>query len=190
MPLNEFLSVCPADCDTALNLPAIDVSQDCTKVTLTKSQVRNIVLLPSGATKAVDWTLVANWSTVIDNTDTTGAKAKRLLGIGGIAAPEKTTVDMPNFKTKTTDRVYTLTFTVMNLSDAQYAFCRALQCGDTNQLLWYDDVDYLYGGQDGIQIKSIDCDFPKPEGASEYNTAVITIVWEADGDPLRTPTIF
>lgn len=186
--MNTFLT-CPADCDTALVLGAIDVNQDCTSYQQKYSQVCDLIIMPDGATAPLDWTsapTVAAVSGAVDNADTVGGKSKHLVGEGGIAAPEKIADEYPKRKTKVNFRVYTLPFVVKNLSDDQYEFLRQLQCGNTDFKIWYANVGgHIFGGANGIDITSIDADFPLSEGRDDKESATVTVTWEADGDPER-----
>lgn len=189
MATNNFLTVCPSGCDDVLNLPALDTVQDCTKVDLSYSQVQDIVFLPSGATGPTDWTSASDWATVIDNTNADNTKAKVLTVEGGIDAPEKTEVDLPKRKKKTVGRLYTLQGTVKVLTDNKYTYLRALQCGDTSFTFWYTNQDHLFGGQNGITPESVDVDFIYSADKDAYEEAIVTITYDADGDPLRTSNV-
>lgn len=186
--MNTFLT-CPADCDTALTLGAIDVNQDCTNYTQSYSQVCDLIITPDGANAPLDWTSAPTVTAVaneVDNADVAGGVSKHLVGEGGIPPPEKIIDEYPKRKSKTNTRVYTLTFTVKNLSADQYDFLRQLQCGSDAFTVWYGDVGgYVYGGSTGIDILSIDVDFPKGEGRDDKNFATIIVTWEADGDAQR-----
>lgn len=188
MALNSFLT-CPADCDTALVLGATDTNQDCTSYKQRYSQLYSLVIQPDAASAPLDWTsapAVTEVANEIDNSDTTGNKSKRLVGEGEVPVPEKVTDEYPGRKNRTSFRTYTLTHTIKNLSDEQYDLLRQLQCGYTGFKIWYDTVGgWIYGGANGIDISSIDVDFPKGGGRDDKELAVITITWEADGDPAR-----
>lgn len=186
--MNTFLT-CPADCDEALVLGAIDVNQDCTNYQQKYSQVCDLIIMPDGATAPLNWASAPTVTAVtgeVDNADTVGGVSKHLVGEGGIAVPEKIADEYPKRKTKVNNRLYTLTFTVKNLSDDQYDFCRQLQCGSTAFSIWYANVGgHIFGGANGIDILSIDCDFPLNEGRDDKELAIITVTWESDGDPAR-----
>lgn len=186
--MNTFLT-CPADCDTALTLGAIDVNQDCTNYVQKYSQVCDLIITPDGANAPLDWSSAPTVTAVaneVDNASTAGGVSKHLVGEGGIPAPEKIIDEYPKRKSKTNTRVYTLTFTVKNLSADQYDFLRQLQCGSDAFTVQYADVGgYIYGGSTGIDILSIDVDFPKGEGRDDKNFATVIVTWEADGDAPR-----
>ena len=185
--VNSFLT-CPAGCDDDLLLGAIDADQDCTSYDQGRSQVSDLYIIPAAASD-----IFSSWSTTpayvansIDNTNADNTKAKWLVGIGGIPAPEKSTLDYPKRKKKTGDRTYTLTHRILNLSDDQYEFLRQVQCGWTGFTFYYGDLaDYVYGQAGGISPESVDVDFPKGEGNDDRNVGIITLTWIADGDPER-----
>lgn len=193
MAINIF-GDCPDDCNTILQLPALDVDQNCTSYSLFESQLTDLWIKPNTALV----TPFAGWGTgVISATDPTASPAsiinaaldnsavKWVVGEGGVPAPDKTVQELPKFKDRVSKRTYTMTYTVKNMSDAHYNFGAALQCGDTNFTFWYGTTNHVYGSETGIEPKSIDVDFPKGEGRDDVETMVITIVWEAKGDPQR-----
>lgn len=183
-----MLTGCPEDCDTQAQFPAIPAAQDCAAYPQTLSQIGHLYIKPTGATNP--WT---SWSgtptataNAIDNTEALNAKTKWLVGIGEIPAPEKTVTEYPLIKSKTTDRLYTLTFRVLNLSDAQYDFLRQLQCGSLGFTFWYGDLgNWLYGLSGGIVPDFVTVRFPKGEGNTDKNVGIIVLSWRADGDPER-----
>ena len=188
MAINTTLTSCPDDCADSFNLAAIPASQNCASYPQTLSQVAHLYIRPTGATNP--WT---NWSTTptltsnsIDNTEALNAKTKWLVGIGEIAAPEKTVVEYPLDKRRTTDRLYTLNFRILNLSAAQYNFLRQLQCGTLGFTFWYGDLgDWLYGISAGLTPEFINVQFPKGEGNTDKNEARIILSWKANADAER-----
>lgn len=189
MPINNILTGCPADCDEDNLLPAIPETQDCTSYAQTLSQISDLYIIPD--TAGID--VFTNWATTptatvgaIDNTVTDNSKAKWLVGIGGLPAPEKTTTDYPKLKRKNDERLYTISFRILNLVDAQYDFLRQIQCGWTGFTFYYADLaGYAYGIAGGLVPEFVDVDFPKGEGNTDKNVAVITLQFRADGDPER-----
>jgi len=185
--INELLT-CPADCDTALLLPALPEEQDCTNYEILKSQVSDLFIRPTGAPD-----IFASWATTptyvadsVDNTVTDNSKTKWLVGIGSVAIPEKETVQYPKGKTKTKTRIYTLNFKVMNMDATTREFCRKLQCGSTDFSFYYGDrSDFAYGKAGGLTPKSIDVDMPQEGDENSSLFANIIITWEADADAER-----
>lgn len=193
---NDFCTVCPAVCDDALDLPAIDADQDCITITYKKSQVCAVVFQPTTGTGPVpsdptDWTDPVEWATLIDNTTTDNTKHKYLVGVGGVPVPEKDELELPKNRTRALDRTYSLSFSLRNLTDSHYDFMKALQCGWTGFKFWYETVGgRFFGGSVGIEPSKVDVDFPLSEGRDDYEEAILTIEWEACGDPDRTDTPF
>lgn len=183
-----MLTGCPTDCDEVTTLPAIPAVQDCANYPQTLAQIGHLYIMPTGATNP--WTSWSGTPTAtggaIDNTEGANAKTKWLVGIGELPASEKTTTEYPLAKSKTTDRLYTLTFRILNLSAAQYAFLRQLQCGTLGFTFWYGDLGaWVYGLSGGIVPDFVTVTFPKGEGNTDKNVGIIRLSWKADGDPER-----
>ncbi len=181
-----FLTGCPADCDSNNLLPAIPEAQDCTSYEVKLSQVSDLYIMPDGATNPL-----ASWSTTptavagaIDNTDTTNAKCKWLVGEGEIVV-EEVTQDYPKQKSKITERIYTMNFRVWDMAN-HYDFLRQLQCGATSLSFWYGDLaDYIFGKASGIQPELVNVQMPKGGGRDDKASGLIIMRWRADGDPER-----
>lgn len=188
MALINFLT-CPSDCDTDVLLPAISQDQDCTTYVPKDSQVCDLFIVPSGAPDPFDWTdpTAPEDAATIDNTEALNAAPKRLVGEGGVAVPEKQIIEYPKKKSRISDRDYTLTMRFRNLTDTMYAFLRQFQCGWTNFTFYYGTVGgRLFGKEEaGIPVLRVDVDFPLGEGRDDKEEAVLTITWNADGDPDR-----
>lgn len=192
--VNQTLTGCPTDCDDVLPLyPAIPTSQDCPNYDQLRSQISRLYLLPNtmsgdifaswGTTSAATPTYV---SSSIDNTNALNAKAKELVGRGEIAVPEKTTLSYPLLKTRNLEKRYTLAFTHYQLDASTYDFLRQVQCGTLNFKFYYADLNgYVYGIADGLVPDLISVVFPKPNGNTDRNTAIIRLSWKATGDPQR-----
>jgi len=192
LAINATLTGCPADCDDQLLYPAIAQDQSCTNYPQGRSQIGHLILRPTGApdpfttwgsTSAATPTAVSG---AIDNTNNLNAKAKYLAGRGEIAVPDKTTLEYPNLKSRLTDKRYTLVFTHYQLDAATYEYLRQVQCGNLNFKFYYGDLaGYVYGIADGLVPDFISVRFPKGNGDTDRNTAVISLSWKATGDPQR-----
>lgn len=190
--LNLTAITCPDDCSDVNLLPAIVAEQDCTGYEQTLSQVCDLYILPSATDD-----IFADWATTptnvtpasgvgIDNTNTDNTKSKWLVGIGGVAEPEETIDEYPKLQRKVTERLYVLTFRVLNMVQAQYDFLRKLQCGDTSFTFYYGDLGgWVYGIEGGLSPNSVDVDFPHGGGNTDKNQAILTISFRANGDPDR-----
>ena len=194
---NDFCTICPAVCDDTLDLPAIDANQDCITIVYKKSQICGLVIQPTTGTGSLpaapgaSWTDPTYWATAVDNTVTDNSAFKYVVGIGGLPAAEKTEIELPKNKVRALDRTYTITFSVRNLTDNHYAFFQSLQCGWTGFQFWYETVGgRFFGGETGITPSKVDVDFSLSEGVDDYEEAVLTLTFEACGDPPRTDSPF
>ena len=186
--INNFLTGCPADCDDVVLLPAIPEEQGCTSYDQELSQVCDLYIIPDGAAD-----IFADWATTptyvadsIDNTDTTNAKAKHIVGIGGVPEPTVQELEYPKLKTKVDEGLYLLEYRVLQMSGGQYDFLRKLQCGSTAFTFYYGDLaDFVYGKAGGIVPASVRVVFPKGAANTDRNQAIVRITWRADGDPDR-----
>lgn len=190
MALNSFPSLCPTDCNGTLNYPAIEADQDCTSYTIDYSELTDLWIQPSGATAPFSAWVPGVYTVTpepanIDNTDTTNAASKWLVGAGGVAVPDKTTEELPKRRDRISLRTYTVTFNIPNVSDAMYEFGRSAQCGDTSFTFWYANLTHVFGSATGIEPKSFDCDFPLDEGRDGRTRMIITLTFEAKVDPER-----
>ena len=190
--LNLTAITCPDDCTDVNLLPAITAEQDCTGYEQTLSQVCDLYILPSlTADIFTDWNdgtsnAAQDDGVGIDNANTDNTKAKWLVGIGGVAEPAETVTEYPKLQRKVSERLYTLTFRVLDLVQTQYDFLRQLQCGDTGFKFYYGDLaGFVYGIQGGLSPLSVDVDFPKGGANTDKNAADITLTWRSNGDPDR-----
>ena len=193
MAINNF-GVCPTGCNETLDLPVLDVDQNCTDYDTYESQLTDLWIKPRTASETpfsgygsgiISATMPVANPQAIDNANTDNTKVKWLVGKGGVPVAEKAVRELPKFRDKTTKRTYTLTYTVDNLSDAQYNFGVALQCGGTDFTFWYGTTNHVFGPEEGLSPKSVDVDFPHGEGRQDIDTMIITLVFEAKTDPPR-----
>lgn len=178
--MNTFLT-CPNDCAGTVDFPAIAADQDCTSFTIEDSEICGVLIVQDGNAPE-DWTSVSSWETVINNSGTTAADGKYLVGRGGIPVADKTTVELFKNKDRTTKRSYSLSLSVLNMSDLHYEFLRAAQCGDTSIRFWLETVGgYIFGGPNGISPSLVDADMPLSDARDEYERGVLLLNWDADG---------
>lgn len=190
MAQTAFANVCPADCSTDFEFPILDTDQNCAGVP-NLSQLTDLWISPndSALSPFANWvtsgyTILAN-PTAIDNSVTDNSKVKWLTGVGGIDAAEKTVIRVQKFQDVTLKRRYTLTWTIYNLSNAQYEFLRALQCNPTNYAFWYGNSTHVFGKSTGIIPVLTDVDFPLGAGDGDVELATLTIAFESRVDPER-----
>lgn len=191
---NVSLITCPADCATDNVWPAIPAEQDCASYEQTRSQVSDLIIIPTGAADVFeDWAGDIPTPTyandTIDNTTADNSTAHILTGIGGVADPEELILNYPKLQQQVTERTYTLTYRIVNLSNAQYDYLLKMQCGALNFTFYYCDLGgYVYGVDGGLVPYSVDVDMPHGGGNDDRAFADIIITWKAKGDPDRGTT--
>lgn len=191
---NISLINCPTDCATDNVWPAIPAEQDCASYEQTRSQVSDLIIIPTGAADVFeDWAGDIPTPTyandTIDNTTADNSTAHILTGIGGIADPEELILNYPKLQQQVTERTYTLTHRIVNLSNAQYDYLLKMQCGALNFTFYYCDLGgYVYGVDGGLVPYSVDVDMPHGGGNDDRAFADIIITWKAKGDPDRGTT--
>jgi len=191
--INQTLLGCPADCDDALLYPAIPEEQDCPSYDQGRSQIAHLYMLPTtmgsdifaswGTTSGATPTYVAN---SIANGNNLNAKAKKLTVIGELPVPEVTETAYPLRKTKTTDKRFNLQATYYQLDADSYEFLRQVKCGKLNFTFYYEDLaGYVYGIAGGLVPVLVNVVFPKGNGNTDKNTAIIRLSFRATGSPQR-----
>lgn len=194
MAINTIPNICPTTCTDGVLFPATAADPTCSSFAVFDSQIDGLYIRGKTAAPASAfsddpflWADIANSVPAnIDNTLTDNTKAKFLMGEGGVAVPEKTTIEVHSLKNITTKRRYQLTYLIKDMSDANYDLCRAFQCGDTNIKFYYTDLGgKVYGIDGGLEPVFVDCDMPKDAARGAINQATIIIEWEAKYDPER-----
>lgn len=176
------------DEDGCADLPELEPDQDCCPEDPKNSQICGIYFDPCNNYPMATWddAGVLAWSANIDNTDTTD-KIKYLVGEGSIGDPEEVVIELPKGREKVTKYTYTMELVVKCLSDKNYNFLKAIQCGEkTVDNIRYETVGLrFFGGVDGVKIKSMKVKFPHGGGRDDVESATVTITWDACGEAPR-----
>lgn len=190
--MNKFIT-CPTNC-AATVLPILDTNQDCFSVEgLTRSEITGLIFLSkkdsSDTTNPLPAAVtLAGLGALIDNTDTTGSKAKHITVSGVIGAPEESIVTLPKFKEVVKDRTYTLTADVQQLTTNTYEFIRTLQCGGFVGYVWFVTEDWIFGGtttEEAITIDTVTGNFLFEKGKDSYQNGQIIVKWKSVAFPDR-----
>jgi hypothetical protein len=185
--INTWTDITCQDCDTDLDLGAIDADQNCNELPQ-ESQISDLYIAATGATKPFDWSTITAPSAVsgaIDNTVTDSSKTKWIVGKGGIPEAEEVPYNAPKGRVVIAKRKYTLTFEVIVTDVAMYNLIRQLQCGWTDFTFNYGDKSgQLYGND--IVPTSVNGQLPKDPADDGLDIGRIIITFETDnGDPVR-----
>lgn len=168
--------------------PPIQNEQDCTTYPQRDSQVSDIILVPVTAPDPFEWSSGAPVyvNNGIDNTEILMVKAKRIVGVGGVDAPQKAISTMPRNRQSPERRLYTLTHRVHNTSGAMFELIRKFQC-NWRMFRFYilTAGGRMFGPAGGIKPLFTDAEMPLEgsRGAKEYFDLIIQ--WEGVADPVR-----
>lgn len=190
MSLENIFSI---DCSTldcgAGNLGAIENFDPNCAQKLIKSEIGHILLMhPTLGVAPTDWTVegAGGWADVLDNTDSSDVKVKRIPCIGDKPAEERPEITGTNGVTFDGKGTYTLNITLIDIPDQLYDYMRKVQCGKILPIIWYEDNDgNMYGQNDGIVTTKFTPNFIHDRGQDSYVRIDITIQFIAQTDPDR-----
>lgn len=173
---------CSASCDA--DLPQVNFS-DCAPEVIF-SEIQRIFVAKATAAPFTDWTQAAEWTTRLSQTTTTGNDYIRpLTVIGDKPAAAGVSKDISNGRKVVVGKDHTINFTIDDVSQENYEFMRALECGGKFRM-WYETAGgKMYGGNEGILV-DIDANVVDNRGREEIETINGVITWRAKFSPERT----
>jgi hypothetical protein len=185
MELRRFMffptPTCSGSCDA--DLPPTNFST-CSPV-VPFSEIQRIFMAKSSAEAFTDWTQASEWTTRISQTSVSGDDYIRVLTV--IAdKPQAASVvrEISNGRRIVVGKDHTINFTIDDVSDENYEFMRALECGGQFRI-WYETAGgYMYGGNEG-QLINIDAGDVLNRGREETETIAGTMTWRAKFHPER-----
>ena len=173
---NPYLDNYATQCQD-LDLPVFPTDQDCTNYPQLRSQIAGLIILPNTATAPTDWQDIADWTATIDNTDTTGDKARYLVGKGSFLPQSQVEVNLAGGRViENRERAYRLTQVIYNMDEGHWNFGRKLQNNLRNFRLWLETLGgRLIGGASGIKPFYVNADFTFGNGNDDREAMVITM---------------
>lgn len=173
---NPF-TVLPETLCNDYDLPVFPTCQDSVYYSQLHSQISGLVILPYGASVPGDWTSIDDWAATIDNTDTTGEKARYLVGKGSFLPNQQVQAVLSGGRlTENRERSYRLTFSVLNMDDGHAEFGRKLQNNLRNFTMWLETLgSRMIGGATGIKPFLVNADFPFNGENGDKESMVVTM---------------
>lgn len=158
---NPFLTL-PLDVCDEFDLLAFSECQDGANYPQRLSQVCSLLILPIKAAHPDDWTSLASWQEVIDNSDLTGNKGRYLVGIGSFLPLEEVIVELADGRvSETRDRPYALDFNVLQMTEGHERFGELLQRNWKEFDIWIETVGgRIVGGPYGMRPQFVNSRFP------------------------------
>lgn len=151
-----------------------------------ESEIVRIFFALKGAAPFSDWKSPEEWSERVSQTDITDKDKIRVLTvIGDKPAPTSTPRVMSNRRRFTPFKEHTINISIDDVSNENYDFMRALECG-AEGIMWYETIGgKMFGGNAGIQKVTLALDDLLPSGEGEYETLGGTATWRAKLHPDR-----
>ncbi|MEL6802403.1 MAG: hypothetical protein AAFO91_01300 [Bacteroidota bacterium] len=177
--VNDFTSICPADCSTDLVFPAAVTDPDCLSYDTFKSQIGDFILRPTGAANpfGTSWTGEGATITVeantVDNTGTDNTTSRRLAGVGSLGEFEYSVRETRYGEDVIIEGVAPFEFTVDNVDQTNRTFAKALQCQPSNFTCYLGTEDHLFGLSDGMKLRNLRVQLPLPGGREDIQTIII-----------------
>lgn len=173
--------LCPTDCTTALGEVLFD---DCAP-NINPSEIKRVLVAKGNASPFTDWTTATEWTTRIAMSGATANAIRPLTVIGDKPAPSSVTKDISNNRKWVVGKDHTLNFTIDDVSDENYEFMRATECGGKYRLWYETHGGYLYGGNEGIKVTLV-MDDALNRGIDEIETLNGVATWRSKFSPERT----
>ena len=173
--------LCPNDCDQ----PLAEVEFDDCAPEINLSEIKRVFISKGSAAAFNNWAQAQEWTERISQNGTEPNAIRELTVIGDMPAGSGVSKDISNGRKYVVGKDHTLNFTVDDVSDENYEFMRATECGGKYRL-WYETKGgYLYGGNEGI-LASLVMDDVLNRGTDEIETLNGVLTWRKKFSPERT----
>jgi hypothetical protein len=175
-----FLPVCPTTCTSSVEAVEFD---ECAPE-LHYGEISKLYVARADSANFTNVSLLAEWTTRLDDTGTDINDIRTLIGIGELPVPEKSEIKISGDRTIYSPKKFNLLFEVDETNDINYWFLLASEC-NIKFKFWYETSDgMLYGGNNGIEgIFNMDAPIPKDRAA--VCLFMLSTKWTSKNSPLR-----
>lgn len=172
---------CAANCD--VNLPVVSFD-DCNPEILF-SEIRRVFIAKKNAAPFTDWTDATEWETRLSQDSITGDDYIRpLTVIADKPAAAGVVKEISNGRKKIIGKDHTINVTIDDVTDENYEFMRALECGGKFRFWYETSGGKMYGGNEGFTAE-FNLDDILNRGVDEIETLAGAITWRAKFSPER-----
>lgn len=172
---------CPETCD--FNLPVVSFD-DCNPL-IAYSEIRRVFIAKKGAAPFANWLNAAEWLTRLSQTSVVGDDYIRpLTVIGDKPAAADVVKDISNGRKKVIGKDHTLNITIDDVTQSNYEFMRALECGGQFRFWYETSGGFIYGGNEGF-VANISLNDILNRGVDEIETIAGPITWRTRFSPER-----
>lgn len=171
---------CPTDCTA--NLPVVKFSACAPSILL--SEITKVYLGKYSTQPFTDVGLATEWTTRLNESAVTEDTIRPLTVIGDKPAAAPIRKEISNGRTWTIGKDHTLNIRIDDVSDENYEFMRAAECGGQYRV-WFETAGgYLYGGNEGIPA-TLDLNDVLAAGKDSIEELVGVLTWRAKFHPER-----
>lgn len=172
---------CAAGC--GVNLPAVKFD-DCTPEVVL-SEIRRIFIAKKVAAPFNNWLAPGEWLTRLSQSSTTGDDYIRpLTVIGDKPAAADVFREISNGRRVVVGKDHTINFTIDDVSDENYEFMRALECGGEFKFWYETEGGKMYGDNTGFTAR-VSMNDVLNRGRDEIETIAGVITWRTKFSPAR-----
>lgn len=172
---------CAANCDVTLPVVHFD---DCAP-DVNYSEIRRIFIAKKAAAAFTNWLSPTEWLARMSQTSTTGNDYIRpLTVIGDKPAAADVVKEISNGRRVVIGKDHTINFTIDDVSQANYDFMRALECGGEFRFWYETEGGKMYGGNEGF-VARVSMNDVLNRGRDEIETIAGVITWRTKFSPER-----
>lgn len=172
---------CATTCD--INLPVVSFD-DCNPQ-VNYSEIRRIFIAKKTAAPFTNWLAATEWLARMSQTSTTGNDYIRpLTVIGDKPAAADVLKEISNGRRVVIGKDHTINFTIDDVSQANYDFMRALECGGEFRFWYETEGGKIYGGNEGF-LARVSMNDVLNRGRDEIETIAGVITWRTKFSPER-----
>jgi hypothetical protein len=149
------------------------------------SEIRRIFIAKQGAASFTNWLAAGEWTARMSETSTTGDDYIRpLTVIADKPAATDVVKEISNGRRKIIGKDHIINFTIDDVSQLNYEFMRALECGGKFKIWYETEGGFMYGGNDGI-IVQVTANDVLNRGRDEIETIAGVMNWRNKFSPER-----
>lgn len=173
--------ICPDNCSSTV--AEVEFSVCAPKVN--QSEIKRLFIAPADAPAFTDVAAASEWTTRLKEDTGTGDVIRPLTVIGDKPEAAGVEREISNRRRIRIGKDHTVNFTIDDVSDKNYEFMRATECGSGTYRIWYETHGgYLYGGNEGIKA-SVSMGLVQNRGADEIETINGVATWRTKFHPER-----
>lgn len=178
---------CPTGCNSQIN----PMTQDPCAPLVSIGELNRLYVMAAGGAILTTWGtagLAAELLGRIDNTASTVDSIVEIIMSGDVPAAAGDMIEIADNKKHYLPKTHTINFQIDDVNQTVHDFLRYMECNQVVKL-WYANPDFIWGGNDGIEINMQMNDVVERGSKGRYSIQGV-ITWEAKFTPERTDNPF